>query len=268
MKLDELREATLQVIWQTYEETGRSSSSKILFKKVEGLNNRNFYKIFESVEEAHKLAGVPYDKSLKKKMQTVRKKIGKKSIKSAKSVKKVDNSSTLELMDPSASVPLSKDIKKIHFALQGILGTDSIIKALETAYRDEVSAAKYKTTLWETYSNGEDEFSFGALVEKILENFKELEEEYTLCRGFLKSLMETKAKLEDLVEKKYDEGYQKGVDDHAILVPCTSCNEPITILPGTKVHQILVDYHRDSIICSDCIHRDTSESMSGRRFKN
>ena len=65
----------------------------------------------------------------------------------------------------------------------------------------------------------------------------------------------TIAELENLLKERFEEGYQKGKDDHAILVPCKSCRELVTILPGTKGHQVIVDYLRGGITCSDCIPR-------------
>ena len=70
-----------------------------------------------------------------------------------------------------------------------------------------------------------------------------------------RSLFVTRARteLKSEAENQYDEGYQMGMDEHALLVPCTSCGEPITILPGTETHQIIVEFLREhEIIHNDC----------------
>ncbi len=92
------------------------------------------------------------------------------------------------------------------------------------------------------------------------------EEEIRLDRALAKDLLvdnnisqrlivdhkKTIAELEKLLEERYEEGYQKGEDDHAILVPCKSCSEPITILPGTNAYRLIVGFFKDNIIHTDC----------------
>jgi len=266
MSVEELKEATLQVIRQIFEETGSSSSSKSLFRKVDGLNNRNFYKIFESVERAHELAGVPYDKSRKDKMKKVRKKIGTKSEKRVKRETQVDNPSTLTSMDPSANPQLLKDIMKILYGMQGIMGAPTINGAIKQAYQNEVSTAKFKVTHWPTYKSGDEEFTTEAMVESLLGYIDYQESE---LNDNLKSIREAEAeieRLEEFTEERYEEGLEQGRREHAIYVKCVYCGKPYQVKPLSKTHgvitQALVELGWGH---ASCVRKDEYDRGAGSR---
>ena len=145
------------------------------------------------------------------------------------------------VLDGAKWLGLSDGITRRLYDLQGILGTSSIADAVERAYRDEVSAAKFKTTLWGEYSIGDEKFTVAAFIEKVLEYVRDLEEERDFGQEMVGKGLETIANLKEQVQSSYDEGYKAGKSDHAVYLPCAYCGRPWQIKPLSDAHRAITE---------------------------
>lgn len=140
---------------------------------------------------------------------------------------------------------LSDGVRKRLYDLQGILGAESVLDALETAYRDEVSAQKFKLTLWGEYAPYGEEFTVEGLVQKLKEFAEELESELKIYEDGYAEDQQTIKGLEVSSRTKYDEGYEAGYgkakQDHAIFVGCSYCDRPIPIEPMGAAHATITN---------------------------
>lgn len=86
------------------------------------------------------------------------------------------------------------------------------------------------------------------------DNVKDLKIDSDISQSLIADYKETITQLKAEEDAQYEEGYEKGKNDHAILVPCISCGESITILPGTEAHTLIVRLLRENygIIHTDC----------------
>jgi len=129
------------------------------------------------------------------------------------------------------------------YDLQGILSANSVLDALETAYRDEVAAVKFKLNLWEKYASENEEFTVEALIEKLKEYIEETEGELKLYMNGYPEDQKTIAELKEAGQARYDEGHEAGYEEakreHALYVRCTFCDRPILIEPMGRGHAII-----------------------------
>lgn len=131
---------------------------------------------------------------------------------------------------------VSNGLMKRLYDLQGILGASSIADAVERAYRDEVSAVKFKVSAWEEYASDGGEFSVEGLIEQLLKHIKDVEDELNATSRITREMI---ANLKDLVQRRYDEGYEEGQSDHAIYIPCAYCRRPYQVKPLSEAHGVI-----------------------------
>lgn len=150
-------------------------------------------------------------------------------------------------------VALSDSAMSRLYQLHTLLGSNSIEAMIETVYSDYVVVDK----LWleyKEYSGASKTFAFIIAEEKGYA--ADLKHDLDI---YMEEFPEDQRRIEELkakAEKQYDEGYRNGKNDQALLVPCTSCGQPITIESGTEVHRHIVEFCRElGIIHNDCIPR-------------
>ena len=131
------------------------------------------------------------------------------------------------------------------FDLQGLLGSSSIGDALETAYRDEVTAMKFKTTSWEEYTMGDEEFTFEAMIMKLLDYIEELESEQRIHEEGYVEDHATIANLKEVAQAKYAEGYEAGYSEamrkYAIRYRCAYCGDTCLMMPNGDDYKFVVE---------------------------
>jgi len=85
-------------------------------------------------------------------------------------------------------------------------------------------------------------------------NVEDLKIASTIREALIVDYKKTIAELEELLDERFEEGYQKGKNDHALLIPCTRCGKLITIVPGNESHRLIIDVLREcGIHHTDCI---------------
>ena len=129
------------------------------------------------------------------------------------------------------------------YDLQGILSANSVHDALETAYRDELSAVKFKLNLWEKYASENEEFTVEGLIKKLVEYIEETEGELKLYMDGFPEDQKIIAELKEAGQTRYDEGHEAGYEEakreHALYVRCIFCGRPILIEPMGRGHAII-----------------------------
>ena len=167
----------------------------------------------------------------------------------------VDGDSSV-VLDGAGGAGLSDGITRRLYDLQGILSASSISDAVERAYRDEVSAVKFKLAHWEKYAAEDEEFSIEGMVKHLTEHIRDLEFDDKIATNIWEKNKAEIVELKESAEERYEEGYQKGQNDYGLLVPCTICGNPITLTSGTEIHRHIVEFCREQgIIHNDCIPR-------------
>jgi len=79
-----------------------------------------------------------------------------------------------------------------------------------------------------------------------LDKINDLKISNNINQALIVDYKETITQLKDEDDAHYDEGYEDGKNEQALVVPCTSCDEPITILPGTEAHVLIARFLREN----------------------
>lgn len=174
------------------------------------------------------------------------------------------------LMKDRGELSLSDGILRRLYDLQGVLGVSSIADAVERAYRDEVSAMKFKLNLWEKYAAEGEEFSIEGLINKLVEYIEETEGELKLYMDGYPEDQKTIAELKEAGQARYDEGHEAGYEearlDFALYIKCSYCGKPILIEPMKRTHSIIAGFLLDSEWGhGSCVNRAEYEHEAGSR---
>lgn len=145
------------------------------------------------------------------------------------------------VLEKTGEPRLSDGVMKTLYDMQGIMGCSSIADAVIKAYRDELSAIKFKLNTWEEYAPYGEEFSVEGLIEKLLTYGKELESELHVYEDGYSEDQKTITDLREKIQERYDEGYAQGRRDYMIVFRCSRCGGPIAIRPGDEVHEYLME---------------------------
>ena len=178
--------------------------------------------------------------------------------------------SPLVMQEKTSKPRLSDGIMKRLYDLQGILSANSVLDALETAYRDEVAAVKFKLNLWEVYAPFGEEFTVEGLIKKLVEYIEETEGELKLYMDGYPEDQKTIAELKEAGQARYDEGHEAGYEearlDFALYIKCSYCGKPILIEPMKRTHSIIAGFLLDSEWGhGSCVNRAEYEHEAGSR---
>jgi len=157
---------------------------------------------------------------------------------------KVDAGSSI-VLDGAEGLGLSDGITRRLYDLQGILSASSIADAVERAYRDEVAAIKFKMTSWEEYTLGDEEFTFEAMIMKLLGYIEDLEFDQKIHeKGYVEDRA-TIANLKEVAQAKYAEGHEAGYSEamqkYAIRYRCAYCGDACLMMPNRNDHKYIVE---------------------------
>ena len=151
--------------------------------------------------------------------------------------------SPLVMQEKTSKPRLSDGIMKRLYDLQGILSANSVLDALETAYRDEVAAVKFKLNLWEVYAPFGEEFTVEGLIKKLVEYIEETKGELKLYMDGYPEDQKIIAELKEAGQARCDEGHEAGYEEakreYALSVRCIFCDRPILIEPMGRGHAII-----------------------------
>ncbi len=139
-------------------------------------------------------------------------------------------------------LPPESEITKLLFEMQGIMGTPTLLGAVQRACRDVISTARLRVTHWPNYS-GDEGFSVGALIRELLLRVRDLEFDEKIYQEGYQEDRETIADLTEQLETIHDSGYKVGYNkasqDFAIQVSCNYCGKPIVVLPRSYDHRVI-----------------------------
>ena len=138
-----------------------------------------------------------------------------------------------------AGLSLDSEITKVLYDMQGVMGASSLIGAVKQAYLDAVSLAKLRVTHWPVYTDGDEEFTAEAMIQRLVD-FIDFQE--SGISDFMESIREDKAeieRLEEFAEERYEEGLEEGRRDNAIYVKCVYCGKPYQVKPLSKPHGVI-----------------------------
>jgi len=155
---------------------------------------------------------------------------------------------------------LSKSAMSRLNQLHELLDANSIDEMLEIVYADQVVAEQYRLEytelMKENCPEAEAPKTFAGIIAEEQGYAADLKHDLDIYMKGYRDDRELKEELEAEAERQFDEGYQKGKNDYALLVPCTSCGQPITLKPGTETHRHIVEFCRElKIIHTDCAPR-------------
>jgi predicted transcriptional regulator len=165
---------------------------------------------------------------------------------------------------------LSDGVTKRLYDLQGILSANSVLDALETAYRDEVAAVKFKLNLWEEYAPYGREFTIEGLIEELTGYVEDLEHDLKIYLDGYPEDQKTIAELKEAGQARYDEGHEAGYEEakreHALYVGCIFCDRPILIEPMGRGHAIITSLLSEvGWSHTSCRNQAQSDSERGSR---
>lgn len=156
-----------------------------------------------------------------------------------------DGAGSSAVLKDHGELALSDGFMRRLFDLQGLLGSSSIGDALETAYRDEVTAMKFKTTSWEEYTLGEEGFTFEAMIMKLLGYIAELESDQRIHEEGYVEDHATIADLKEVAQAKYAEGHEAGYSEamqkYAIRYRCAYCGDTCLMMPNGNDYKYVVE---------------------------
>lgn len=144
------------------------------------------------------------------------------------------------ILNDTDGLPVSSDLMKRLYDLQGILGSSSVADAVEQAYRDEVTAAKFRLNAWEEYAREGEEFSIDGMVNYLLAYNEDLRYDLEMYEEGYAEDHKKISNLKDQVKAMYNKGYEGGKRDYMIYFNCSNCGKPIVIKPGDEIHRYLL----------------------------
>jgi len=134
--------------------------------------------------------------------------------------------------------------------LHALFGTNSMEEMLDTVYSDYLVVDKYWVE-YKEYSFASKTFAF--IIAEERGHAADLKHELDIYMNIRQEYLELKDELKAKAERQFDEGYQEGKNDYAILVPCVRCGDPCILKPGTESHSLIVDVLREhKIVHNDC----------------
>ena len=165
------------------------------------------------------------------------------------------------VFDNSGGLSLNDGVTKKLYEMQGVMGASSVADAVERAYRDEVSAMKFKLTLWEAYGPEGEEFSIEGMVTHLTDRIGDLELDKRIAVNLLERSKAEIAELKERSKVVYDEaceaGYERGKRDHAIYFRCAGCGELCLVKPNGIVHRfinnVLIENGWGHTSCVNCM---------------
>lgn len=145
-------------------------------------------------------------------------------------------------------VALSDGAMHRLYQIHALLGANSLEEMLETVYSDYVVV----DNLWpeyEEFPSASKTFAFIIAEEKGYA--ADLKHDLDIYMDGYPEDQKTIAELKEAEQERFDEGYLNGKKDHALLVPCTGCGQPIALTPGTETHRLIVEFLRKHEIIHD-----------------
>jgi len=186
----------------------------------------------EMVDQIHTLLGEGYNKTeVASKLGITRKTVGKYA----------DDTESLVVQKDSgkAGVSLDSEITKIVYDMMGVMGAPSRVGAVKQAYKDEVSIAKLRVTHWPIYADEDEEFTVEGMIERLLSYIDDTEDNLRDCIKGLREGVTERERLKEFAEERYEEGLERGREDHAIYVRCAYCGKPYQVTPQTETHGVV-----------------------------
>lgn len=144
-------------------------------------------------------------------------------------------------------------LKQIH----ALLGVNSMDDMVEAVYADQLAADKYRVeyidSMKEDFPEIEAPKTFASIIAEQDGCARDFKHDLDIYKEGFREDQRLIEELKAEAERQYEEGYEKGKTDHALLVPCSSCGNSITIGSGTEVHRLIVEFLREHrIIHNDC----------------
>lgn len=170
-------------------------------------------------------------------------------------------------LDPQKYTPVHIDGEALSdgamrrlYQIHELLGANNMDEMVEAIYADQLAADKYRGEyvefMKENCPEAEAPKTFAEIIAEEKGYARDLKYDLDIYMEGYREDRELKDELKAEAERKYDEGYQKGKNDYALLIPCTRCGKPCTIAPGTESHWLIVDFCREQGIAhDDCIPR-------------
>lgn len=138
--------------------------------------------------------------------------------------------------------------------LYRLLGSNSMEEMIEAVYADYMVAEKYWLKHMEEIPGAAVSKTFAWIIAEEEGYAADLKHDLGIYMEGYREDRKLKEELKAQAERQFDEGYQKGKNDYALLVPCVRCGEPCTIEPGTESHWLIVEVLREHKIAhTDCL---------------
>lgn len=153
-------------------------------------------------------------------------------------------------------LPLSESARSKLNQIHTLLGSNTLDAMIETVYSDYVAADKYRLKYMDEFPGAEAPKTFAGIIAEEQGYAADLKHDLDIYMEGYKEDRELKEELKAEAERQFEEGYLKGKNEHALLVPCVRCGTPITLKPGNESHGLIVDFLREHRIAhEDCIPR-------------